>query len=247
MKNFLCYTNPSGEFSEENKTLVKIHIDNSYDLGWKREDILLFTNFPYSYNGVRSIYVSEKLDLHWDRTSNKIFVIEALLKANLLDKDLYWYHDFDAYQNDRITEEELGLGDYDIGLTTYGYKDQINGGSFFFRENTTDFFIHWAKRLQDICRTRADEKTMTDMTRNGELDRFKYKILNITYNFGQRCPHLCYQQADKPLKILHFHPYYQFYPRDKKNIDVFMHGQNRQGFPMMSDRLAKIFREHGIK
>lgn len=52
MKNLLIYTNADKEFSEENKTLVKIHIDNSLELGWDRKDILLYTNFPYEYNGV---------------------------------------------------------------------------------------------------------------------------------------------------------------------------------------------------
>lgn len=246
MKNFLCYTNPAQEFSEENKTLVKIHIDNSLDLGWKKEDILLYTNFPYQYNGVEAIPIPGTLDVHWDRTSNKILVINYLLSIGFLDEDLYFYHDFDAYQNEAITEAELGLEGYDIGLTGYGYKNQVNGGSFFFRETSTELFTHWAKRLQDICRTRADEKTMTDMTRSGEMNTWKWKMLNITYNFGQRGPKLCYEQASKPLKVLHFHPYYKFYPKDDTNINVFMHGKNKYGIPMMSQRLIEVFKHHGI-
>jgi len=99
MKNLLIYTNPSKEFSEENKTLVKIHIDNSFDLGWKKEDILLYTNFKYSFNGISAIQVPDNLHLKWDKSSNKILVIDYLLKKRLLNQDLYWYHDFDAYQN----------------------------------------------------------------------------------------------------------------------------------------------------
>ena len=243
VKRFLSYTNPEGKFSEENQTLVKVQIDNSYDLGWKKEDILLFTNFPYEYNGVKAIQIP-CLDISWDRTSNKIPVIAELLKRNLLDHDLYFYSDFDAYEN--VSVQDVPMDGYDIGLTSYGYKPQVNGGSFFFRDTTVDFFTHWDRRLRMINRTRADEKTMTDMTRNGELDPWDWKLLDISYNFGQRGPKLCYEQAEKPLKVLHFHPYYRFYPKDDTNINVFMHGHNRHKIPMMTDRLAAVFKHNGV-
>ena len=230
MKSLLIYTNPSGEFSEENKTLIKIHIDNGKSLGI---ETVLYTNFPYEYNGVSSIVI-DCIDLSWDRTSNKIFVIKDLLDKGL--KGNFWYHDFDAYQNEYFDLNE------DFALTGYGYKDQVNGGSFFFNESSRDIFNTWCERTIKVNRTRADEKTMTDMVREG----LPHKLLNITYNFGQRCPKLCYEQAEKPLKVLHFHPYYKFYPKDDFNINVFMHGKNRYGIPMMSQRLIDIFQKHGI-
>lgn len=245
MKNLLIYTNADKEFSEENKTLVKIHIDNSLELGWDRKDILLYTNFPYEYNGVSAQIVPDDLDLAWDRPSNKILVIQYLLKNNMLEKDLYWYHDFDAYQNEPITEEELEMDGFDFAITGYGYKPQANGGSFFFRENTLDIFNLWCERTIAICRTRADEKSLTDMVRDGSLER--YKDLNLTYNFGQRAPVLCYDMATKPLNVLHFHPHYKFYPKSHWNIDVFMHGRNDKHIPLMSDRLIRIFKSHGVQ
>lgn len=244
MRQVLVYTNPEAQFNEENQTLVKLHIDNSLELGWKREDILLFTNFKYEHNGVKSQLVDGSTHVEWDKTSNKVPVIRDLLKQGL-PKGLYWYHDFDAYQNEVITEQELGLDDYDIGLTGYGYKPQVNGGSFFFRENTYDFFEYWCKRFSQIVRTRADEKTLTDMTRDGKMNDWKWKMLNITYNFGQRCPNLCYEQADKPLKVLHFHPHYEFYTyHGHKNIEI-MRGDNKHKIPMISERLSKIFTKYG--
>lgn len=245
MKNLLIYTNSDKKFTGENIALVKIQIDNSLDLGWKPEDILIYTNFPYKYNGVVANQVDNKLDVVWDRTSNKILVIRDLLSKGLLEDDIYFYHDFDAYQNEPITEEELEMDGYDLAVTGYGYKDQINGGSFFFTTNALDIFQLWVERTLAICRTRADEKSLTDMKRDGSLKR--YKELNITYNFGQRGPKLCYEDATKPLKVLHFHPYYTYYEAKEENIDIFMYGKNPQKIPMMSDRLIKIFHKHGIK
>lgn len=243
MKNLLIYTNAAKEFNEENKTLVKIHIDNSLRLGWNRDDILLYTNFPYEYNGVKAIEVDDSLDLIWDRSSNKIFVIQHLLERKELPDDLYWYHDFDAYENEAIVEDELDIDNF--AVTGYGYKDQVNGGSFFFRLSAKPIFDLWCKRTRAVKRTRADEKSMTDMTRDGSLKN--YKMLDITYNFGQRCPNLCYKYAQKPIKVLHFHPYYRYYESKEENINIFMYGKNLQKKPMMSKGLIEIFQKHGIK
>lgn len=242
MKNVLVYTNPAKEFTGENVALVKIHIDNTLALGWAREDILLFTNFPYEYNGVTATVVPDDLDCPWDRTSNKILVIRYLLRKGLAP-GIYWYHDFDAYQNEAFTEEDIALGEHKLGLTGYGYKDQINGGSFFFRETAGFIFDVWCERTLAVNRTRADEKTMTDMVRGG----LPHKLLNITYNFGQRGPELCYQDADKPLRVLHFHPHYRYWQASHWNLPIFMYGKNRHRIPMMSERLIEIFRRHGVE
>ncbi len=58
MKNLMLFVHPSKDFLEEQKTSIKIEIDNNLSLGWKREDIILATNFPYEYNGVKSLLVS---------------------------------------------------------------------------------------------------------------------------------------------------------------------------------------------
>lgn len=243
MKNLLIYTNSSKEFSEENKTLVKIHIDNSIQLGWPRQDILLYTNFMFEYNGINAITVPDNLDCTWDRTSNKIFVIEWLLERNMLD-DICWYHDFDAYENESVRDLTINK---DMALTGYGYKDQMNGGSFFFKPTSLDIFRLWCKTTMQKVRTRADEKTLTDLTRSGSISKDRYEELNITYNFGQRCPSLCYKYADKPLRVLHFHPHYRYHSAHYWNLDIFMYGKNPQQIPMMSNRLIKLFNKHGIQ
>lgn len=247
MKNILIYTNPAKEFNEENKTLVKIQIHNSLEMGWNIEDILLYTNFPYEYMGVEAKVVPDFLNIEWDKTSNKIFVIDYLLENKLLKEDLYWYHDFDAYQNGIITEDELSLKDRDLGLTGYGYKPQWNGGSFFFKTSAADFFSLWCRNTFKIRRSRADEKTLTDMTRSGELSEKRYKALNITYNFGMRHTRGNYLRAIKPLRVLHFHPHYNDIHLPYPTKETFMYGKNPMGFPLMSTRLITLFNHYGIK
>lgn len=47
-------------------------------------------------------------------------------------------HDFDAFENFRINESELGLTNFDLGLTHYTYKPEWQGASFFFKESAKD-------------------------------------------------------------------------------------------------------------
>ena len=109
MKQLLIYTSPDTEFNKQHDFLARFQIDNSLQLGWKKEDIILSTNFPYEYKGVKSLLVNG-VYCEKDPTSNKMFVLDYLFKSELLEKEhLYWYHDFDAYENNLITEKELGL------------------------------------------------------------------------------------------------------------------------------------------
>jgi hypothetical protein len=84
MKNLLIYINPAKSFineawKDENDILAKIQIDNSLEMGCKKEDIILVTNFEYEYRGVKSIVVSDDLYCnHSAGTPSKINVIVDL-------------------------------------------------------------------------------------------------------------------------------------------------------------------------
>ncbi|KKR28424.1 MAG: hypothetical protein UT61_C0050G0008 [Candidatus Woesebacteria bacterium GW2011_GWA1_39_8] len=60
MKNLLIYINPPKCFGDEEKITVQIQIDNSLELGWKREDIIFVTNFSYEYNSIKAIKIDEE-------------------------------------------------------------------------------------------------------------------------------------------------------------------------------------------
>lgn len=237
MKNLLIYTNAFRKFSDENQTLVKVQIDNSLSLGWDPKDILLFTNFHYEYNGVRSIVIPD-LSYKPDRT-NKIPAIIYLLKNFLLPEDSIWYHDFDAFQDGGVSVQLTN----DIGFTPYGYKPQWNAGSFFFTPLAQDFFEFWDSKIRP--RTRADEKALTDLTKSGGL-KFAYDTFGVEYNYGQRL-HEFPQYDTVERRVLHFHPQYKYYKAQYNNLDIFMYGKNRLNKPLMSERLIEIFNHHGIK
>lgn len=251
MKNLLIYINPTKTFFglpgyanrfRDCSTLVKIQIDNSLDLGWKKEDILLVTNFDYEYNGVKTLKIDDSTFCSFRPLSTKTVTVSHLLEKGFFDKeDIYWVHDFDAYQNSIIKESDINLDKFDVGFTDYGWSSKWSLGSYFFKPSAKEIF----KLIRDAIYEfqTEDERALSHLTKNGiENITERIKRLNITYNFGMRQIAFNYKLAKKPIKVLHFHPHYS-----DTSLACFMYGKNEINKPLMSKRLIKIFQKHGIK
>ena len=263
MKNLLIYVNPDRKFSEadgwenEIERLAKVQIDNSLELGWDRGDILLVTNFDYEYNGVKAEMVGDEMFCSFSPTASKINVIIDLLERGRIGKDLWWFHDFDAFQLAPIVEDEIGLNGCDIGITDYGVSTMNPGrslrwstGTIFFTESSLDIFKLWKREIEKY---KANEEiALLEMLKKGRYRAVKERIkkVNITYNLAtrRRVVSESYKMADKPLRVIHFHPY------DKRpvegehdNMAVCVYGKNWMGRPLVTEQLARIFHEHGVK
>jgi hypothetical protein len=265
MKNLLIYISSDKKFDEETDLLVKIQIDNSLDLGWKREDIMLVTNFPYEYNGISAIVVPDELYCTFYRYISKINVIVYLFEQGKIDKDeIYWFHDFDAYENNKIDENEIReeIKSVDAGFAKYGTTaGRLNCGSFFFKDSAGDIF-RWMKEIvysnskkwegipvnpgdfKTEYRRYSEEIALEELTfRNAYDSKSRIKQIDYTYNFGMRNVRSNYYFALKPIRVLHFHPHNPLI----NTLDIAMYGNNRIHQPLMTDRLIKIFNDHGIK
>lgn len=243
MKNLLIYINPARRFRDEYQILVKIQIDNSLSLGWEPEDILLVTNFDYEYNGVKAMVIDDSNFCDFDKRLSKINAIVTLFEKGVIEKkQLYWYHDLDAYQLEVITEAELGLENMDAGFITVGWSKSWNTGSFFFKEKARDIF---RKIKNNIYKYKIiEEHALKLLTDSCEVPENRYKVLNVTYNIIMYRVPSNYAKATKPLKVLHFHAI------RKKRIpvlDIFLRGKNEMGIFLMPERLIKIFNAYGIK
>lgn len=224
----------------EDEILVKIQIDNSLDLGWKPEDIILAFDLPFEYKGIKSLNLPDCLYYNFDLNANKIPVLIYLIKNGLLEKDkLYWCHDLDAFENTKINETELELDNYDLGLTHYTYKPEWQFGSLFFHLSAFDIFelIHH-QTLQKPHLSRNNEKVLTKLINEGKIDPKRYKRLNVSYNIMKKYLQTIYPLAEKPLKVLHFRP------SDAK--DIFMHENNSLKIKLVDERLTRIFNKNGI-
>lgn len=271
MKNLLIYINPREDFGEEEKITIKIQIDNSLDLGWKREDIMLVTNFPYEYSGIKAIEVGGENFASFFPQASKINTIVDLFEKGLIEKDqLYWFHDLDVFQNEVITQSELELENVDMGLCDKGRMPRWATGSVFFKNSAKDIF-GFIKEISDKYKIN-EEPAFNALTSNNLLwttgtrpeetmgNRIvpanipgtenisqRVKKINITYNFAGWNIRSCYKMAVKPFKVVHFHPFDPVpYPGGAKALDFFMYGKNKINKILMSERLIKIFNQHGI-
>lgn len=267
MKNLLIYIRPIRSFVNDQyhwggeiESLIKIQIDNSLEFGWKREEISLVTNFDYEYEGVKAVVIDDDNFNDIKPTATKVNAILTLYGMGMIDNDVFWYHDNDAFQLQNISEDEAKkiLDSADLAMTDYG-KTVIN--EFLDRRWSTGtmFFDHKAKYIFDIWkheiyRYRANEEVVLleilKKRRNQYLKK-KIKRINITYNFATRRRDIVktYKIAKKPLKVVHFHPFDRR-PVNREmgnaNLEVCVYGQNRLGKPLVTERLKRLFKKHGI-
>lgn len=236
MKNLMVYINPRKDFDAETHKLVKIQIDNMLSLGWKLDDIMIVTNFPYKYGKVRAMVVGDEHYFSKCPTVAKVSVIYWLLKNGYL-KELTWFHDFDNYQ--LVPFDPPDIGDAELGVSDYGRMPLWSTGSMFFKPTATQLF----RTLSKVCyKIRTDEETALMKITNKNIDglRDKVKKINITYNFQWFNFRKVYHMVEKPIKATHFHI-------APDQLDFFFYGKNRAGVSLVPKRLIRIFRSHGIK
>jgi len=245
MKNVLIYISPTKSFNNPhpNPNLlndagvsVKVQIENSLRLGWKVEDILLYTNFEFQYGVVKATVLPDVEFFEPDPRANKINPIVKLFEKELINgRELYWFHDLDAFQLYPITESELKLGKADMALADYRpLLNQWSTITIFFKKSSRDIFYK-IKKIRDRNKI-YEEMAIQELIDNDKSIRKRIKKLNKTYKFAPHNRLSCYQKAIRPIRIVHFHP-----RSGIPKLDI------TRNVPLLPDRLIKIFHYHRIR
>lgn len=236
MKNLFIYINPNG-ISKNADKLAKMQIENMLELGWKKEDIIFVTNFPYKYMEVKAFEVDDSYFFADDPASTKCYTMAKLFENDLIFKDneLYWIHDLDHFQQLPITEEEITkeILTSDFALCDYGRRYKFNCGSIFFRKSAGDIF----KRIRDIMveerkkhPTCEEERALMVLFDNNiawayrssvgaenepvsagrsDMEEVKRRIyrMPITYNFADYNMTSLWKMCGGKPKTVHFNPF----------------------------------------
>lgn len=254
MKNLMIFINPTGSFNNPRPDIandygqcVKIQIENSLALGWKKEDIMLVTNFDYQYGEIKAAVLKDVEFFEIKPQASKINAIVNMFDQGIIqDNELYWFHDLDAYQLQPLTESELNLGKADMALTDYGVIPRWSTGVIFFKKNSIDIF----KAIQSVMyRFKINEEfALGKLTRNNKDIAERIKKLNKSYNFTPPKLRFMYSIANKPIKVAHFHLIGGGTSRfEVQNPVAFFKGENELHIPLITERLIKIFKYHRIK
>jgi len=230
MKNLIVFIGPDKKLFGEYVYLMEIQIENALRLGWKPEDILFVTDFPYEYMGVKSILTKSSHYCAVRPRSIKTSIIPSLIDEGILqDGEVYWNHDTDVFQLVPIVAEELEMDTFDLGLTDYGWRPRYCLGSYFFTTKARDIFEPTSKLIfQDI----EDEDAIQTVLDSNPDMAARTKRMNITYNLGMRRVPENVERATKPIRTLAFHP------RKPGLMEIFK--------PLMPVGLVEIFAKHGF-
>lgn len=209
------------------ETLIQAQIENSLDLGWQPEDIIILANFDYEFRSVKTLNVELNKNC---LTGSKIFGMKHLFDNNMVN-DVIWAHDLDAWQNIEFEPPEIK----DVGITCYS-NNKFNGGSIFWGLNSRDI----VEAIVGIIVGQKEAKE--EPTLNDVLKSKKYKdrveIINRTYNVGCSGYVVRWNDSVKPLRICHFHPY-NFIAWETHVLD--RNGLDAKG---ITDRLESLLRKY---
>ncbi len=239
MKNVMTYVTPTGDFRPSVQHFYEMQIDNALELGWKREDIILATNFDFEYAGIRSRVLRRSVPPKWFIESvpgfwkcTKVWAMLELIEDGDIDC-LSWFHDGDAFQVKRFENMDW-LPDF--GLTHYGWQETLCSGSMFFRPNTADVFKDWIASMYALNQCREERAGAPVFAKIPQ----RWKWLDISFNFGSQFIPKTYLSAEKPLRVIHF------YPTSLRSWRDFCTSDNELGFPLAPEWLISLFRKHKL-
>jgi len=229
MKNFMVanINNDKRYKKEKIEILLKAQIDNSIDLRWKIEDIILLCNFKFEFMGVKAIV--NELD-HKCLTGSKMFGMKYLFDNNMVN-DVIWAHDLDAWQNVPFLCPKIK----DVGIASYNIK-KYNGGSVFWNLKAKDI-------VDKVIRTILKEDRHTEENSLNKVFRskkYKDRITEIDNTFNVGCSGFVtrWARSIKPIRVCHFHPY------NRIAWETHALDRNAVGVKCVSDRLEKVLRKY---
>jgi len=177
------------------ETNLKAQIANSIDLGWRREDIVVLSNFEYEFMGVKNTVVELNDNC---LTGSKMFGLKWLYENT--DADVVWSHDLDAWQNAWFDAPDFK----DVGATYYS-QPKFNGGSMFWRRTAVDIIEAILGRIKEKKKER-EEPAINHVFKS---KKYKDRITTIDNTFNVGCSGFVerYVRSMKPIRVCHFHPY----------------------------------------
>jgi len=210
------------------KRLLKAQIENSLDLGWRANDVILIANFDFEYLKVKSLNVALN---EFCLTGSKLFGLKWYFD-NYKVKDMIWAHDLDCWQNVWFDPPEF---EGDIGASQYS-NPKYNGGSIFWKPEAKDILGLVVELI--TSKEAAKEEPLLNKVFKSKKYRDRISVLNYTYNVGCSGFRPRYRRSIKPIKVCHFHP--------KNSIAWELHALDRAGIGeiAITPRLEKLLRQN---
>lgn len=224
-------SNSKRSFTKEAINLtMKIQIENSLDVGWRPEQILLLTNFDFEHVGVKAIQMDGPNS--FCLTGSKMFALAWAVNTEIIKEgDSVWSHDLDAWQNCNFEFPEFK----DVGIATYS-NSKYNGGSIFWKYSAKDIINNIVDTLKEDKAPR-EEPTINRILKSKEY-KDRVTVVNNTFNVGCSGFGPRFERSIKPVRVCHFHPHrgqaWSTFVLDKHNLNEVV----------LTVRLERLLRKH---
>ena len=222
------------EYNNEDKTLdlIKAQIDNSLECNWDPKDIIIATNFDFSYKGVKPYILDEICD--YSQFFHKQYALLELMKKGVFENQPIWYHDLDAFQLEPFNFPQFS-GDWGTCVYPNGDGHSCQCGVIYFKSSAQDILEYLVSNMKNrTYNTHDDEVVIRNEVKLNPKFASRVSVLNTRYNMGMTGFNDRYNKAAKPIKVVHFHP------DNKRNWDSMVEGKNDLGVKVVNDRLINI-------
>ena len=238
MKNVYIYNVVEDNIRYDNELLLnyfRAQVDNSLRFGWKKEDIIIGTNFDFEHNGVKNIKLENICTTNI--FNNKWYGMLELMNNGYIDDD-FWFHDQDSWQVSKVEFPEF-VGE--IGGCTYVYTPEWNTCSMFLKQTSVsivEYIVEFMK-INDNTNFYSDENYIS-LLRGGSPIQDYLTTLNNKFNVGLTHMEKRYQAAEKPVCALGFQPHVQ------SSWDVFIEGKNDLNLKLIDNEMIKLFKTYKL-
>lgn len=211
---------------------LKAQIENSLHYGWNTDDIIIATNFPFEYMGIKNLNLEDVCE--FSGFNNKWYGIREIFEKHF--KEECWLHDYDNWQISPIDFPEFNGK---IAGCTYVFTEEWNTASLFFKtgcEPILDYIYDFLILNKNIPFD-SDENALAILRRIDDVKDY-FTTINNKYNVGLTKLEHRYNAATKPVcslgvKILNKGSYENFIAK-YSNFDL---------IPRHLDDIIKKYRE----
>ena len=209
-------------------SLLQAQIENSLEVGWTPENIIILSNVDFEFMGVKT-QIAPMTD--FCLTGSKIFSLKWYFENNEI-KDIIWAKDADCWQNIWFDCPEF---DGDVGASQYS-NPKFNGGSIFWKPSSKDIISRIVQELTENSEV-SEEPTINKIFKSKEYIN-RVNILNYTFNVGCSGFFERFTRSEKPIHVSHFHP--------SNSIAWEIHALDREGIGQIAItvRLERLLRKY---
>lgn len=202
MKNVIIYNkvNESKNGGKINDFIIekylKAQVENSLYYGWKENDIIIATNFPFEHMGVKNLELNDVCE--FSGYNNKWYGIREIFLNHF--KEECWLHDYDNWQINPIEFPEF-TGK--ISGCTYVFTEEWNTASMFFKKDCEDIlnYIYEFLEFNKQIPFNGDESAIAVLRRIDEVKNY-FSTIDNKYNVGLTKLEHRYNAATKPVCVL---------------------------------------------